>query len=160
MKDMEQISELLASGKPLMFIGVLLGVTIAVVLAIMLDLWDGVYTARVRGERIRSHILRITIAKISEYWRFVLIGFLVDCIGMLFSFYILPFLTMAFGSGLIVIETKSMFEHSGRRKGRTSDLPTILTKMVECTQEKDAKKIVEQLTDMINESNKKTETKC
>lgn len=125
------------------FLGVFLAVCILVIAAIMLDLWDGVHTARKTNQRIHSHKLRVTIEKMSEYWRFILIGFLVDVLGCIFTFYMLPFVTVLFGVGLIVVEAKSMFEHAHRRKSHTSELPQIFKSIVDCAHESDAKKIVD-----------------
>lgn len=111
----------------------------------MLDLWDGVHTAKVTKERVHSHKMRVTIAKMSEYWRFIIIGFLIDCIGMIFSFYVMPFVAVLFGAGLIIIEIKSMFEHAKRRKSHTTDLPDILKSIVDCANDKDAHDIIERL---------------
>ena len=102
----------------------------------------------------------MTIAKISEYWRFVTIGFLVDCIGVLFSFYVLPFIAMAFGLGLIVVESKSMFEHARRRKSHTTELPDILASIVAATHEKDAEAVVKRLTEVITEQDKAPKKKA
>lgn len=129
--------------KVLMFLAVALAVSILVVVAIMLDLWDGVHTARKTGERVHSHKLRVTIAKVCEYWRFVLIGFLVDCLGLLFSFYVLPFVTVVFGAGLIAVEAKSMFEHASRRKSHAADLGDIVQSILVCSHEHDARKLVD-----------------
>lgn len=133
-----------------LFLGVFLAVCILVILAIMLDLWDGVHTAKKTNQRVHSHKLRVTIAKVSEYWRFIMIGFLVDCIGYFFSFYILPFVALIFGAGLIVVEAKSMFEHANRRKSHTTELPEIFKSIVECAKEKDAQKIVDRITNIVN----------
>lgn len=111
----------------------------------MLDLWDGVHTAKVTKERVHSHKMRVTIAKMSEYWRFIIIGFLIDCIGMIFSFYVMPFVAVLFGAGLIIIEIKSMFEHAKRRKSHTTDLPDILKSIVNCANDKDAHDIIDRL---------------
>lgn len=92
--------------KGYIFIGVFFAVSLLVIMAIMLDLWDGVYTAKRTGQRVHSHKLRVTIAKVSEYWRFLLIGFLADCLGFLFSFYFLPFMALLFGMGLIVVDNQ------------------------------------------------------
>lgn len=135
--------EIVQLPKITLFAGIFLAVSLFVVLAIMLDLWDGVHTAKVTKERVHSHKLRVTIDKMSEYWRFILIGFLIDCIGLIFSFYIMPFVAVLFGTGLIVIEIKSMFEHAKRRKSHTTELPEILRKIVECANEKDAHDLVE-----------------
>lgn len=131
--------------KVYLFLGVLLTFCILVIAAIMLDLWDGVYTARKTGQTLHSHKLRVTIEKMSEYFRFILIGFLVDCVGALFTFYTLPFVSMLFCAGLIVVETKSMFEHAHKRKSHTAQLPHIIRAIVDCAHEKDAQLIIEQL---------------
>lgn len=128
-----------------LFLGVFLAVCLFVIVAIMLDLWDGVHTARKTHERVHSHKLRATIAKMSEYFRFVVIGFLVDCLGYFFSFYLMPFVAILFGVGLIVVEAKSMFEHARRRQSHSSELPDIIKSIMDCAHEKDARKIIAQL---------------
>lgn len=135
-----------------LFLGVFLAVCILVIIAIMLDLWDGVHTAKRTHQQVHSHKLRVTITKMSEYWRFIMIGFLVDCLGVFFSFYILPFVAVLFGAGLIVVEAKSMFEHASRRKSHSAQLPEIIKEIVKCAHEQDAKKIVEQLTSGFDKS--------
>lgn len=149
--------EIVSISKVILFLGVFLGVSILVVLAIILDLWDGVHTAKCLNERLHSHKLRVTISKMSEYWRFILIGFLIDCIGIIFSFYIIPYITILFGVGLIVVEIRSMFEHAKKRKSHTTELPDILRKIVECANEKDAHDLVEKINALFTE--KRTETK-
>lgn len=133
--------------KFMLFLGVFLAVCILVILAIMLDLWDGVHTARRTGERVHSHKLRVTMGKMSEYWRFILIGFLVDCLGLFFSFYILPFVAVVFGAGLIAVEAKSMFEHANRRKSHVTELPDIVGKIMGAVTRKDAERILEMIRD-------------
>lgn len=150
--------EIVPISKILIFLGVFLAVSIFVIIAIMLDLWDGVHTAKKLKDRVHSHKLRVTIAKISEYWRLMVIGFLLDCIGIVFSFYILPFFAMLFGFGLIVIEIKSMIEHAKRRKSHTAELPDILHKMVACANEKDAHDLLEKIVTLtVTKETPKTE---
>ena len=103
------------------------------------------HTAKRTNERVHSHKLRITIGKMSEYWRFILIGFLVDCLGIFFSFYVLPFVAVMFGAGLIVVEAKSMFEHANRRKSHAAELPDIVKSIIKAVDEKDANRILERL---------------
>lgn len=57
----------LSTEKIFLFLGVFFVVCILVITAILLDLWDGVHTARKTGQRVHSHKLRVTIAKMSEY---------------------------------------------------------------------------------------------
>ena len=143
--------EIIELSKVNLFAGIFLAISLLVVMAIMLDLWDGVHTARITKERVHSHKLRVTIDKMSEYWRFILIGFLIDCIGLIFAFYIIPFVAILFGIGLIVIEIKSMFEHAKRRKSHTTDLPIILKKIVECANVKDAHDLIEKISALVTE---------
>lgn len=136
------MESILSLEKGYLFIGVFFAVSLLVIMAIMLDLWDGVYTAKRTGQRVHSHKLRVTIAKVSEYCRFLLIGFLADCLGFLFSFYFLPFMALLFGMGLIVVEIISMFEHAKRRKSHLIDLPEIIDGIIAATSKKDAEKII------------------
>lgn len=136
------MESILSLEKGYIFIGVFFAVSLLVIMAIMLDLWDGVYTAKRTGQRVHSHKLRVTIAKVSEYWRFLLIGFLADCLGFLFSFYFLPFMALLFGMGLIVVEIISMFEHAKRRKSQLIDLPDIIDGIITASTKKDAEKII------------------
>lgn len=140
------IETILSLDKLLLFLGVFFAVSLIVIMAIMLDLWDGVYTAKRTHQPVHSHKLRVTIAKMSEYWRFLLIGFLVDCLGVFFSFYFLPFVAVLFGAGLIVVEAKSMFEHANRRKSEMTDLPEIINEIIAAADKKDAQKVIEVLT--------------
>lgn len=140
------MESILLLDKMQLFLGVFMAVCMLVIVAIMLDLWDGVYTARVTRQRIHSHKLRVTIAKMSEYWRFLLIGFLVDCLGVIFDFYFLPFVAVLFGVGLIAVEAKSMFEHAGRRKSHMVEVPEIISSIIAAVDRKDAERIVEVLT--------------
>ncbi len=145
--------------KAVQFFGVFLAVCILVIIAIMLDLWDGVYTARKTHQRVHSHKLRVTVQKVSEYFRFIVIGFLVDCLGFLFDFYTMPFVAVLFGFGLIVVEAKSMFEHAGRRKSAAADqLIEIAKEIVLCAKEKDANKIVNRIIDIVGDDGKHENT--
>lgn len=146
---------LFSADKAYLFLGVFLGVCILVITAIMIDLWDGLYTARVAKQRIHSHKLRVTVDKLSEYFRFIVIGFLVDCIGYLFSPYFLPFVAILFGVGLIGVEVKSMFEHSARRKSGVRELPDLIGEIIHCVKEEDAAELIERLKNQTNDNTQK-----
>lgn len=144
-------TEFIPMQKVMLFLGIFLAITLIVIAAIMLDLWDGVMTAKRLNKKVHSHKLRVTVAKMSEYWRFIMIGFLIDCIGFLFSCYVLPFVVILFGVGLIVVEIKSMFEHAKRRKSQTSQLPDIWQGIVACANEKDAQQIVHKIASLLED---------
>lgn len=151
--NVTEVFDILDHRKIMLFAGLFLLVSILVVLAIMLDLWDGVHTAKVNKERVHSHKFRITIGKMSEYWRFMIIGFLIDLIGCIFDFYIIPFVMVMFGTGLILIEIKSMFEHAKKRKSNTTNLPAILKRIVEASNTQEAKDILVKITKIIEDDN-------
>lgn len=111
--------------------------------AILLDLWDGLYTARKTGKRIKSHILRITIAKVGEYWRFMLIAFVIDSAGTVFPFYNFPYISIVFFLGLVGVEVKSMLEHAKRRKSHIDEAATIVQRIIECATDGTAKEIID-----------------
>lgn len=123
---------------------------VLVIAAIMLDLWDGVYTAKVTHQRIHSHKLRVTVDKISEYWRLMLIGFIIDTIGVLFPVYAFPYLSILFCVGLIGVEAKSMFEHAKRRKSKAIEAKDIIKTIIACATEKDARALLEQFNEYLN----------
>mgnify|MGYP003082767000 FL=1 len=117
--------------------------------AIGLDLWDGVRTASKSGERVHSHKLRITIEKMSEYWRFMLIAFIVDAVIFIICSMLdtrpLPAVSFLFCIGLIGIEIKSMYEHAKRRKSHVMELTDILGIIVKASTDKDARKVLDDL---------------
>ena len=155
----ELIDSIIDRPKLTLFFAIFFAICLLVIIAIMLDLWDGVHTAQKTGQKVHSHKLRITIAKISEYFRFIAIGFLIDCIGIVFAFYIMPFVAVLFGVGLIAVEAKSMFEHAGRRKSHTAELPDIARAMVNCKNIEDALKIIGIITDAHDKNKERYSTK-
>lgn len=119
-------------------------------LAICIDLWDGLYTAKKIGEPIKSHILRRTFQKAGEYWRIMLFGMLFDLVGMLFAWYIIPFMTLVLTIGVLIIEFRSMMEHSRKRKDGIQNIPDVIAGIIQCTTEKDAVELIK----LIKEENK------
>ena len=135
------------------FVTIFFCLSVGVLIAILADLADGILTAKRLGQRIHSHKLRVTTTKFMEYWRFLMVAFILDLIGLFvewrFGMYPLPFACMVIGVGLVVVEIKSMFEHATRRKSHTTELPEILQKIVECAKDADAKKLVEEIEDYV-----------
>ncbi|MBD5131900.1 MAG: hypothetical protein HDT28_04830 [Clostridiales bacterium] len=125
------------------------------IVAIFVDLWDGVKTARILKEPIRSHKLRITIDKITEYWRPMLIAALVDLIGSVFTFYIVPFASIFLCLGLLTVEGKSLYEHAKRRKSKVAELKDIMQGVIRAANDKDALAAIEAIRDFIETSKKK-----
>lgn len=116
------------------------------IMSCLIDLWSGRNTAKFLGEKLESHKYRRTIVKIGDYSRVMLFGFMFDCLGMLLPFYTLPFGTMLCAIGVILIEGKSVFENSARKKAHAADIPEVIKKIIQAATTKDAEIIIEQLS--------------
>lgn len=101
------------------------------------DMCSGVYTAKKTGERLRSHRYRKTIEKITCYWFFQILVAAVGLVGTLFTWYNLPYLSIAAALCICVIEGKSIWEHVKRRKDRLAKLPEILNEFIEMISDAD-----------------------
>lgn len=132
---------------------------ILVILAVLIDLWDGVYTARTLGQRVHSHKLRVTVRKIGEYWRFILMGFVADTVGILFPVWAWPYLSIGICLAIIGIEGKSVVEHAQKRKSHLAQVPTMLKDIISCTTEHQALDILTRVKEMMDEENMKLLTK-
>lgn len=140
-------------------LGISLFLWLLVILAVLVDLWDGVYTARRLGLKVHSHKLRVTIRKIGEYWRFILMGFIADTIGVLFPFWAWPYLSIAICLAVIGIEAKSVMEHSQKRKSHTAQIPGMLSDIIKCATKTEALDILSRIKDMIDAENQKYSSK-
>lgn len=118
---------------------------ILVVTAVLVDLSDGVYTARMLKVPIRSHKLRITINKCLEYFRLLILGFILDCFGLMFPQYGMPYATIVMSLGLVLVEGKSMYEHLKRRKSAAVELKDLLGAIVSAASERDAKAVMREI---------------
>ena len=135
-------------------LGLCLIMWVVIFCVVLLDLADAVHTAKVTGEKIHSHGLRLTVIKFGEYWRFLLFGFLFDLLGVIFPWYGYPYMTIVITIGLAVIEFKSLLEHAKKRKSKTAELPNIIKDIVECATTEDAQKLVKSIRDIYDETKK------
>lgn len=131
--------------------GINLGLWFLVIFAVLIDLWDAIYTARKLGVKVRSHKLRMTINKMGEYWRIMLLGFVFDLIGVIFPFYAYPYLSILICVGIVLIEIKSVYEHARRRKSRVADIPDIIEEVIKATNKPEAEKAINLIKDLIDD---------
>lgn len=154
---MPHIAEALGRTLAIDRVALLIVVTIiswlVVIIATLVDMWDGLYTARKLGEKLRSHKFRHTIQKLGEYWRVMLIGLVFDTLCLCIPWYNFSYLTILVAVGLLVIEGKSMLEHIKRRKNRLSELPEIITGIISCVDEKDAMALVKKIKESVDTKN-------
>lgn len=132
-----------------------------VVSAIFIDLWDRVYTQKKTGRKIISHRLRMTLDKVGEYWRFLLIAFIIDAIIFiscaLLGRHMFPIVTMLFAGALLVIETKSLIEHARERHSSAEDMEKIISSVVTAASERDAKNAIKAIVDYVEDNQRKQE---
>lgn len=135
-------------------VGISLTMWLVMIAFVVVDLIDGVHTAKVLKKKIHSHKLRLTVIKFGEYWRFLLFGFFFDFIGIVFPWYSYPYMTIVITLGLAIIELKSMLEHAKKRKSKTAELPNLAERIVECATKKDATELIALIKDENDEEKK------
>lgn len=129
---------------------------VLMLLAILVDLWDRIYTQKTLGKSIKSHLLRVTIDKVSEYWRFMFIAFIIDIIIFIVSsaleYKALPFASIVFCLVLLVIEFNSLLEHARERRSKLSDVNKLIQIVVNAASDKDAKKAIREIGEYLEQS--------
>lgn len=127
----------------------------AVVAAVLIDFFDGIYTAKKLKQKLQSNRFRRTINKIAEYWRVLLLALVFDTMCLLLPWYAFSYITLVVTLALLVIEGKSLLEHYKRRKSALAELPDLLKAIVSCATERDAGKLIESITQYGNNHQKK-----
>ncbi len=115
---------------------------ILVIAAALIDMWTGVDAARANRERIRSHSLRKTVRKVIDYLRIIIFAVLIDILGLFFPWYELPYACVVVTLGVLLIEGKSVIENLKKKRSSAAQVVDIVGKIVECADEKDAKKLI------------------
>lgn len=118
---------------------------VLVILAALIDLWTGIDAARANKERIRSKALRRTVNKIIDYLRVILFGVLIDILGIFFPWYVLPYCALLCTLGVMLIEGRSVLENLRKKKSHAADIAAMVSKIVQCIDDKDAQEIISEL---------------
>ena len=129
-------------------IGVTLMCWLTMFFSVLVDMWDGVQTARFMKEKVDSKGLRRTFAKAGDYWRMMLFGLMFDSLGLLFPWYILPYMTMVITVGVLVIEFRSVWEHNRRKRSHAAELPNVIANIIKCASEKDALELINKMKEV------------
>ena len=115
---------------------------VIVIAAALLDMWTGVDAARANKEKIRSHSLRKTVHKVVDYFRIVVFALLIDILGLFFPWYDIPYAVIIVTLGILLIEGKSVIENLKKKRSSAAGVLDMVGKIVECADEKDAKKLI------------------
>ena len=105
-----------------------------------------------------SHGFRRTIVKIGDYARVLMFTFMIDALGSLLSFYILPFATILCAIAVLLIEGKSVMENSKRRKAHAADVPDIVKQIVQATTAEQGHEILDKISQLLSLNKKENET--
>ncbi len=108
---------------------------------VALDTYFATSTARMLGEKIRSRKLRKGIEKLTFYWGAQIAASLVGTIGLLFTWYNLPYLTILVTLAVAWTEGKSYREHFSRRRDGVAKVPESLQEMIDFFGEDEIKDI-------------------
>lgn len=129
-------------------IGVTLMCWLTMFFSVLVDMWDGVQTARFMKEKVDSKGLRRTFAKAGDYWRMMLFGLMFDSLGLLFPWYILPYMIMVITVEVLVIEFRSVWEHNRRKRSHAAELPNVIANIIKCASEKDALELINKIKEV------------
>lgn len=115
------------------------------IIAVLIDMWTGIETAKTLKERIHSGGLRKTFKKASEYWRVQIMLFCFDLLAILFDGYFMPFASTLGMAGVLTIEMISVRENLKRRKSHASEIIDIAQQIVGCTSTQKAVELIKKL---------------
>ena len=82
---------------------IILAMWVVMVMAVCMDLWAGVNSARARGEVINSGGFRRTIGKLGDYWRIQVMALIFDVIGSCIPWYEYPYASMIVTAAIVLI---------------------------------------------------------
>lgn len=119
-------------------------------IACIVDFWSGTLTAKILGEKLMSHGFRRTVIKIGDYARVLMFAFMVDALGSLLSFYILPFATMLCALAILCIEGKSVLENSKRRKAHAGDVPDMVKQIIQAVTTEQGNEVFNKIVNQLN----------
>lgn len=132
---------------------------VLVVFVVLLDLYTGIMAAKKTGEPIRSHVLRKTITKIKDYLVVIILGVVIDVLGLCFPWYHIPYAAVLATLSVIVIEGRSIIENLTRAKSKAADIDDmamdILQEIIDSKTAKTAVKVYDKIRKGDKENEKK-----
>lgn len=129
---------------------------VLIIVACLIDLWTGVDAARKNKEKIKSRILRRTVAKILDYLRVVVFGTLIDILGLAFPWYAIPYAAIVVTLGTLLIEGKSVIENYQKSRSSAAKVVDMAERIVGCVDNDTAQKIIKAIKEDSNNHKKPT----
>lgn len=127
---------------------------VVIFVAVLIDFSAGYKVAKVCKEPIKSRLLRRTVSKVTDYYHFLIVGVLVDVLGLAFPWYSIPFAAVIVSISVVLIEGWSVIEKFKKMKSSAADIPKMAQRIVDVKNIKEAVELigeVKELTDRIND---------
>ena len=121
-------------------------------IAVCVDLWAGVNSAKARGEKVYSGGLRRTFAKLGDYWRIQVMALRFDLIGSFIPWYSLPYVSMLVTAAIVLIEGRSVWENERAKKSQVAKLPDAIRAIIQCADAKTAEQLLEKLKEVTDDN--------
>lgn len=131
---------------------IILVMWVVMVLAVAVDLWAGVDSARSRKEKIYSGGLRRTFSKLGDYWRIQVMALIFDLIGTCMTWYNLPYASIIITAAIVLIEGRSVWENEKAKKSNIAKLPKAIRDIIHCSTAKDAEELLQMLKEVYHET--------
>ena len=133
---------------------VIFTIWLLMIFACLVDFWSGISTSRALKQKINSHGFRKTIDKISDYFKVLLVGLMIDLLGSIFTWYELPYASILFCLAVLAIEGKSVVENAKRKKARAGDIDKVLKEIISAATTEDAQLIFKRIGSLVDAVNK------
>lgn len=130
---------------------IILAMWVVMIVAVCVDLWAGVDSARARGEKIYSGGFRRTFSKLGDYWRIQVMALIFDLIGSCISWYKLPYASILVTAAITLIELRSVWENERAKKSNAGKLPSAIRDILNCSKARDAEDLLKKLETMFKE---------
>ena len=113
--------------------------------ACCIDFWSGTTTAKAIGQKISSHKFRRTIAKMGDYIKLQIFALMLDLLGSLFPFWVVPYASILCAIAIMLIEGKSVLENSRKRKTHAADVPEVIKQIVQAATTKQGQEVLDNI---------------
>lgn len=133
---------------------------VVIFVAVCIDFSAGYKAAKVCKEPIKSRLLRRTVSKVTDYYHFLIVGVLVDILGLAFPWYSIPFAAVIVSISVVLIEGWSVIEKFKKMKSSAANILDMAQRVCDTTNIKKALELIGEINDMndkMNDYDKRTE---
>lgn len=123
---------------------------VVIFIAVLIDFSAGYKAAKVCKEPIKSRLLRRTVSKVTDYYHFLIVGVLVDVLGLAFPWYSIPFAAVIVSISVVMIEGWSVIEKFKKMKSSAADIPKMAQRIVDVKNIKDAVELIGEVKELAN----------